>query len=167
MPVHQTRSLSHRIDPSAVPAVAAESRQAATFEHTVQPSGNFGGGGNHWKPVLVSWEQSDTGHHVLDRDRVVVEEHSLVELVELEMETAALLELPVGHRLVELGDPPGRKIADGVDHAGRADGEHRKAELLEANQHPEMRVLSIGEAQHSLEDVYLELIDEDVEARKQ
>ncbi|HEY5059077.1 MAG TPA: ABC transporter ATP-binding protein [Gaiellaceae bacterium] len=28
-------------------------------------------------------------------------------------------------------------------------------------------VLSIGEAQHSLEDVYLELIDEDVEARKQ
>jgi ABC-2 type transport system ATP-binding protein len=27
-------------------------------------------------------------------------------------------------------------------------------------------VLSIGEAQHSLEDVYLELIDEDVEARK-
>jgi ABC-2 type transport system ATP-binding protein len=28
-------------------------------------------------------------------------------------------------------------------------------------------VLSIGEAQHSLEDIYLELIDEDVEARKQ
>ena len=28
-------------------------------------------------------------------------------------------------------------------------------------------VLSIGEAKHSLEDVYLELIDEDVEARKQ
>ena len=28
-------------------------------------------------------------------------------------------------------------------------------------------VLSIGEAQHSLEDVYLELIDEDVEARRQ
>jgi ABC-2 type transport system ATP-binding protein len=28
-------------------------------------------------------------------------------------------------------------------------------------------VLSIGEARHSLEDVYLELIDEDVEARKQ
>ena len=27
-------------------------------------------------------------------------------------------------------------------------------------------VLSIGEAQHSLEDVYLELIDEDVEARR-
>ena len=27
-------------------------------------------------------------------------------------------------------------------------------------------VLSIGEAQHSLEDVYLELIDEDVEAGK-
>ena len=27
-------------------------------------------------------------------------------------------------------------------------------------------VLSIGEARHSLEDVYLELIDEDVEARK-
>ncbi len=28
-------------------------------------------------------------------------------------------------------------------------------------------VLSIGEARHSLEDVYLELIDEDVEARRQ
>ena len=28
-------------------------------------------------------------------------------------------------------------------------------------------VLSISEAQHSLQDVYLELIDEDVEARKQ
>lgn len=28
-------------------------------------------------------------------------------------------------------------------------------------------VLFIGEAQHSLEDVYLELIDEDVEARRQ
>jgi ABC-2 type transport system ATP-binding protein len=28
-------------------------------------------------------------------------------------------------------------------------------------------VLSISEAHHSLEDVYLELIDEDVEARKQ
>jgi ABC-2 type transport system ATP-binding protein len=27
-------------------------------------------------------------------------------------------------------------------------------------------VLSISEAQHSLEDVYLELVDEDVEARK-
>jgi ABC-2 type transport system ATP-binding protein len=31
----------------------------------------------------------------------------------------------------------------------------------------EADVLSIGEVQHSLEDVYLELIDEDVEARKQ
>ena len=28
-------------------------------------------------------------------------------------------------------------------------------------------VVSIGEAQHSLEDVYLELINEDVEARRQ
>ena len=28
-------------------------------------------------------------------------------------------------------------------------------------------ILSIGEAQHSLEEVYLELIDEDVEARRQ
>jgi ABC-2 type transport system ATP-binding protein len=28
-------------------------------------------------------------------------------------------------------------------------------------------VLSIGEARHSLEDVYVELIDEDAEARKQ
>lgn len=27
-------------------------------------------------------------------------------------------------------------------------------------------VLSIGEAQHSLEDVYLKLVDDDVEARK-
>ena len=33
--------------------------------------------------------------------------------------------------------------------------------------HANADILSIGESHHSLEDVYLELVDEDVEAKKQ
>ena len=68
---------------------------------------------------------------------------------------------------------PGRSDAEGSDSGGTAPGSYRLAvgdpavaapEVVRALVHAGADVLSVGESRHSLEDVYLSLVNEDVEA---
>ena len=93
---------------------------------------------HHRQPMLIGRQQPQPLHHVLHRNRVGVEEHGLVDLEQLVVQSLRRRQIVAPHRLAQIGQNPRPQIADRIHQPAGADRHHREAQLLEADKNLEL-----------------------------